>query len=352
MIGHIFINDDGQRAPRRTRILRVAVLNVLFAFVPFLAVIEVTKAADRSQWVATPCTIVSSGVDRDDAGGLNSDAPYVAAITWQFYFNAEIADGRMENERSSDAGKMNEMVRPYPRGTKAICYVDPWNIQKSALARPSVLYPALFLIGSIITFVLAWIFYCIPQLRESPPVKFISPEARQRRNWWAGVALMAGLFAWTTWMFFAPLIRNVQASRWPKVPCEVLSRNVLRKEIHGEGYMVLYHVDVLYKYVVNGVEYLSNQYSATDTGAPFYSAGKIELSRRALLDIPPTCRVNPLDPTDAVITTAIAPSFAFGLIPLSFLLLLGVMMYRKRSIASSRWFDPRNARAALQRKGR
>jgi hypothetical protein len=185
------------------------------------------------------------------------------------------------------------------------------------------------------------VFYVVPQVFACEPTWIFGPAgpaiglafgARtlscRRSN---GDIIAAGVFSAlllgvsTLWGVFPVLRASRAAATWTPTPCRVVSSVVAKHDIHGgEGAVVLFRADVLYRYEVAGREYFSNAHCAWDGSSPFYATGK----RAITLEYPPgaavTCYVNPHDPADAVLDTGVSAPMLVALVPGALGAILGV----------------------------
>lgn len=111
------------------------------------------------------------------------------------------------------------------------------------------------------------------------------------------LALAGGVFCWLMWRSFE---RAHEMRAWPEVPCVVLSSEAGERQIDPNS-APEFRFDVKYGYEWSGKEYTGSHY--TWRGSPWTSRkADIEVQVK---EYPPgerlTCRVNPADPSFAVL---------------------------------------------------
>jgi hypothetical protein len=324
MIAHLFI-DHGAPATRKVRIARVVTLNVLLLFLPGILLYELTQALRQHAWSAVPCVVVASELLRDET----EDPPYSAQIKYRYNRHglARIGSYGPSGTRTSDAAEADAIVRQFPVGASKECFVNPANDSESVIERLALAPRLSALGGSLAVYAGLWWWYCIPQLRAGA-WKIKSADQKRRGEFFVGFCCAAVAVLWLSVAYVLPNIRDLRAMRWPAQRCEIISRNVSGNTVHGEVHVTLYSVDVLYRYQIAAVEYISNQFSFTEGSVPFSAEGKRALAITIGTDAPPVCYVNPGDPSDAVLTRRISPTVAVGLIPLA-LIVVGVWIMQK-----------------------
>lgn len=169
------------------------------------------------------------------------------------------------------------------------------------------------------------------------------------------VFLLAGLGVEA--LFVWPLYRTIVArTSWTPVPCEVLESFV---ETHPGDDGDTYSVAVRYRYEVGGRSYESDRYQ-------FFSGstGGYEGKARVVESLPAgsvtTCRVDPENPTSAVLLDRITAEYWLALLPLVFVLvgaggiafvLVGVRDHRRRKAAGVPDWLPEVASKGSEREG-
>jgi hypothetical protein len=319
MFAHFFIDDHGRRATRGVRIVRVVILNILFLGLLCLGIYETVKCVRRSRWTPAGCDVSTSTVTRLTR---SDDSPYCTEIVYHYAIGGKRVRGGTgpDGFRFSDAAEAYRLARRFPVGSRAVCFVNPDDTSESLLQREDPRLAMWFTAGSALVLIIFWFTYCASQLRETNWI-VSPPEKKRRTEFIAAFAIALGGIAAAIPFFILPLLRNADAMRWPAVPCTVISRNVLCHEVHGEGYVSLYSPDVLYRYVVDGTEYHSNQYGFANWAMPYYSGGKRAIAGSIASGPGAVCYVNPRDPSEAVLTRAISPTLLFIVIPSAFVAL-------------------------------
>jgi len=118
------------------------------------------KARDARTWVETPCTVLWSRVEVHD--GDDNDS-YSADIFYKYEFDGETHRSNeysfMGSTSSSRRSAAQKLVRQYPAGTKASCFVDPNIPWHAVIVRDAsqiglwVLFPTVFFLVGACVFV-------------------------------------------------------------------------------------------------------------------------------------------------------------------------------------------------------
>jgi hypothetical protein len=312
-------------------------------------------------WKATDCRIEDSrGLFQAEAGGL----PHRFEVRYRYVFAGREITGkrlRLRNPHIEDAARLERLLDRYPAGSIATCYVDPQRPTSAVLERPIpwwglfLLLPLLFVAIGVSGLYGTW----RPERHgEKRQASLRRKERLARSLGGRGSALSAnptqsgagclvlffGLFAvagglMTGVFFVRPALQTLQARDWPEVPCTVVSSNV-GSSSSDDG--TTYSVAVLYTYEIAGRTYHSNRFQFLGGSSSGY-----EHKAKIVARYPPgsqtTCRVDPEDPTRAVISTTFGRDYLFGLIPLLFFA-VGV-----GGMGFAGWFGIRSRRNPWQR---
>lgn len=105
------------------------------AFVYFLAILPIVRVQQAKAWIATPCEILSSEVEthRGDDGDT-----YRVAITYRYRVDGQTYTGdRYQFVPGSSSGRSGKakIVRQYPAGSAATCYVNPADPAEAVIER-------------------------------------------------------------------------------------------------------------------------------------------------------------------------------------------------------------------------
>lgn len=119
-------------------------------------------------------------------------------------------------------------------------------------------------------------------------------------------------------LLIGPLLQINAARSWPSTQCTVISSEV-RHHASDSDSGTTYSVQILYSYVVAGVEFRSDRYNFMSGSSSGYEG------KRAIVDAHPPgssflCFYDPDKPEHSVIDRGVSWMLAFGLVPLPFLL--------------------------------
>lgn len=264
-------------------------------------------------WPAVPCTIVASGVE--ERGGAE---PYDFRVLYRYAWNGRPHVGavyRAGGWGSADLAEVERLARAFPAHAARTCYINP-EVPAEAVLEREAPWGWIGVLACILAgvYLLARLYIFPSRSRLAPPVLKDLPVGRP-----AGLLLFlflstAGAFAFAR-MTAVPLARAIAAARWTPTPCTVLSAKVRSKVLGGEHPVTVWWVDIVYRYRVNGQDYRSNSYNATDLPTPWYY-GERGIADRYPAGARATCHVNPRDPSDAVLDRGLSVDLWLGLWPL------------------------------------
>ncbi len=108
-------------------------LALLFAWV----IPGTLKALDSSRWIQTPCKIVSSRVGTNASS--DGDTHFVDILYRYTFEGREYTSDRYNIVGGSSSGRAGkaDIVKKYPRGSQAVCYVNPAR-PREAVLRPGI----------------------------------------------------------------------------------------------------------------------------------------------------------------------------------------------------------------------
>lgn len=317
-------------------------------FFGYLLSSELIKIISSYSWTETPCQILESKVGER---GRNNENPYVFQVKYTYQFDGASYTSEkpaLNDKAHSSYQNIQAMVERFPAGQPSVCLVNPMKPSEAILITDK-LWLAFFLIIPLV-FVLIGGFgvYAVWKVKiEDAPISAgatggtssgpISERANQTGAqkfllWFFLVFFLVGSVL-TYFFFLRPVYRTYQAQSWTETPCEVVSSRV---QSHRSDDGTTYSIDILYKYMVDGKEFRSNQYGFMN----FSSSGRSDKSKvvRAHPKGKKTvCFVNPKDPSDAVLMRDWSWSLLIGLIPSVFAIvgLLG-LIYRKKMTGKKR----------------
>jgi len=295
-------------------------------------------------WDETPCTIVASGFNADDGvetGAAGWQVRYRYVVAGEEFFCTTISMGWATRDTSED----RRLSQRYAPGVETTCYVNAGDPAEAVLFRGSL--------GDLV-----WLFFPLPfaavgfgglyfvwrRPRTAADGTAVAPPLTSGATGTtakAGVimVLFFGVFlvvgAVGTWALgVRPLLRVLDASDWPAVPCTIVSGHVAEHD-SDDGYT--YSVELVYRYEFEGRSYTSDRYHFM-SGSSSGRAGKQAVVDRHPPGSATVCFVNPDDPTDAVIERGFSATMLFGFIPLVFFIVglggvAGVFVNRARGKA-------------------
>jgi hypothetical protein len=286
-------------------------------------------------WDETECVIVNSEVEENPDSSSEAyrfKVAYTYSVEGRRYTDDTY---RFDYSGSSDPAEARRLADRYPAGSRAVCYVN-WNDPSSAmLRRPSLWVYLAFPLPLLFVAVGAIGLYSLWNPRQAGERIGGGVDRAFRRVGPQGcmtafflVFFLAG--AGFSLFFLRPAVKVLQAKSWQATPCTIVRSEVRTHPSSDSDSGPTYSVDVLYSYTFNGREYKSSQYQFLGGSTGGYT-DKERIVRR----LPPltrtTCYVNPEDPTEAVMNRDFNSEYAFGLVPLLFMLIgLGGMVFALR----------------------
>lgn len=110
-------------------------LGVGLAFIAFGFLPAVLKIIEARSWVQTPCQIISSSIVTQSG---DDGSTYRVDIFYSYVFNdREYKSSQYQFSRVSSSGYQSkaDVVRQYPAGREALCYVDPDEPSRAVIDR-------------------------------------------------------------------------------------------------------------------------------------------------------------------------------------------------------------------------
>ncbi|MBI5385574.1 MAG: DUF3592 domain-containing protein [Verrucomicrobia bacterium] len=300
---------------------------------------DFVQGARTRSWPATECDVLSSRVAQPEGTG-RSAVGFVVEVEYSYSVAGQVHTSRrvtFKNKNFADYAQAQRLADRYPADTKAVCYVNPAAPDEAVLQRPSlwmgltILFPLLFVAigGGGLYFVGRGALRRLRGQGEDAAAasKPLSDAAGSRGpkivvaflSFFVVVGLVAFYFVGVR-----PAWSVLRARDWIETPCVVLSSEV-RSHSSSMGGRT-YSVAIFYRYEVNGREHRSNRYKFM-TGSSSGYEGKAAVVRRFPPDAKTVCWVNPRDPGDAVLERGFTGDMWFGLVPLLFVLLPGLVLW-------------------------
>ncbi len=273
-------------------------------------------------WVRVPCAIVDSGASLDG----DDERPYRFEVRYRYRWKDEPHEAttfRKGYRGSQSFRPVQRLLLSYPPGGAAHCYVDPTDPARAVLQRRSpafvllILFPLVFVVVGVVTLVATWSRSAKPEGAASLAGNGkAAARVRKISQFVSGIFLAAGLCgaaAMAPWM-----AGPIRARSWEVVPARVLSSTVRRHESRNDDgeTSVTWKLDILYTYRYRGVTYRSNRYGFVDVGSSG-RASKAAVARRYPPGTSLEVRVNPRDPTMAVVEPGYTLGHLLFLIPLA-----------------------------------
>ena len=283
---------------------------------------DVAAGMRARTWQQANCEIITSQVGEPDTSSQRSSG-FTFLVQYRYTFAGQTFTSdqyRRKPATFSDYAKAARLVERYHPGSSATCYVNPSAPAEAILERDSLFMPLQLLFPLVFVAIggggiyFAWRRKSAVPGETGPISDRASPTAGRRPVvLFSFVFLLMGC-GFLYGLFLRPVSKILVASRWPAVPCVVISSEV-RSHDSDDG--TTYSVNILYRYEFNGREFKSNRYHFMGGSSSGYSGKQAVVSRH-----PPgsssTCYVNPGDPTEAVLERGFTPDLWFGLIPLAF----------------------------------
>lgn len=274
-------------------------------------------------WNRTDCVILESSVQEK----ADEEDPYWFTVRYTYrHDNRSITSDvyRDNYSGSDDYASAQRLADKYPKGSRAMCYVNASDPKEAILERKGFWFGFFAIIPLVFVAVgVGGIYFTWRPKRKRPDgsdaSESISAKAKGKTG---GPLALAGFFSIFLLvglgvfygMFLRPMMMIEEAKDWPEVPCTVISSRV---KSHEGDESTTYSVDIFYSYTVDGREHKSNRYSFMGGSSSGYDGKKAVVNAH-----PPgrktVCYVNPDDPTEAVLERGYTSDLWFGLIPLVF----------------------------------
>lgn len=284
------------------------------------------QEGDERSWSTVPCTILSSDIGDDG----RSDRKYLWVVRYAYVYNgARYTCTRYARDYtgSGDYADAQRLQLQYPVNSQATCFVNPSQPGDAVMRHRGYAYLLTIPFGlafagfGLLPLLGAW--WAGPRRSSgNPRPAAISQRGSAARKGPAllflAFALIGGLVLW--FAFLRPLWHSRMAiASWRQTPCTIVWGRVAS---HRGSKSTSYSPDILYRYVVDGREYRSNQYSF------FPSPGGYDASANIVNRFPrgfqTRCYVSPRDPTQAVLQPQDLTTLWIVVIPGVFLI-IGVL---------------------------
>ncbi len=286
-------------------------------------------------WEKTECVIESGTVhenpDKAQDNGATFDVRYTYRFAGRNYTGTRLSMGMAS---SVDTGKAQRAAQRYETGTRTQCYVNASSPGESTLERRS-LWSLLFMLIPLV-FVAVGVGGIIAVWRAKPLAQKAVSE-RHRKG--SGNPIFLRLFGLIFMcvgggliylLVIHPTVKEIAASRWTQVPCEIISSRVAT---HSGSKSATYSVEIRYRYVFSGHPYTGTRYNF-DTGNSSSRGWRAEAVEKFPPGLKTLCYVNPADPLDAVLSVKPSPDRWFGLIPGVFLVVGFFIFFKAPSMAN------------------
>lgn len=274
-------------------------------------------------WSKTACTVVDSGRPTDGIERTSkSKEPVVIRYRYeaggQSHESQQLTKGMKE---SLDSRRVEKLLMKYQPGIGAVCYVNPKNPEEAVLER-GPLWPVLFILIPIVFMAVGaggvvgiwrgeeW------KRRTASRVQNSKGVGTAAKLFFFGLFLLIGGIL-TYVIAVRPVQKYFAAKNWPETPCKILSSSVSSHSSSKGG--TTYSVDITYSYRIDGRDFQSDTYSVM-TGSSSGRASKERVVSRYPVGFQTVCYVNPIDPTDALLSRELSRWLLIGLIPGLFLL--------------------------------
>jgi len=310
------LQDESPR-PRR-RWLAMVLMGIFTAIGLFIAVligIDFLQGVSTYSWEETTCTIERSEVaDRSEYDDFEFLTTYRYSHRGEEYRSSDYRHGYTG---SSDASEAHRLAARYAVGESVPCYFDPKQPWFAYLRRAN-LWSGLLIFAPLL-FVAIGIFGMRMANSGLTGTTVSLEEGKKDMRVVGGMTFMFGMFFLIGFgmlipFFIVPALEVVEARSWQPMTCEIISSGV---RTHSSDDGSTYSVEAVYRYEIDGREYVSNRYQFMGGSSSGYDSkaeavAKIPAGSRA------DCYVDPDDPFEAVIDRGFGLVFLFGLIPLLF----------------------------------
>ena len=271
-------------------------------------------------WTETSCEIRTSEREPDTEKRVRIQYEYLADGARYFSDVVTTGGGSVEADSVVAAEKL---LQRYPVGATVPCYFDSGAPELAMLERRSIFFPLILLFPLVFVLVggggIAAMWY-----RFGNGGGPTAPQSKLRKvritfAAWLFPILFFGVFAlvgalMAYFMLIRPAYQLLQAQNWDAIRCRVISSEV--KSHSGDS--TTYSPHIVYSYSFGGREFRSDQYDFWDMSSSGYD-GKQEIVNGYPPGSDVTCYVNPLDPTDSVLSREPSWVMAVGLVPILFL---------------------------------
>lgn len=288
-----------------------------FAFIGLIAVAAIYKylqvraaadwpSADGKVIVSTSEMRTVKTFDKEREGGRGEEKRNFARIIYEYTVSGQ----KLQNNRvniGEDLGNFEvaETIARYPVGSVVTVYYNPHKPREAVLERdaPKGLFGCVIALGVIGSGLILGSFFGFPRLTEFVSANMVNP---QRAGLVVALCTMALV---TIWFGFALYRKAVRARGWPLVKGRV-TRSELdtfqgRLSDDDTRARTLYRPLIAYTYAFNGVTYSGNQEAL---GAKVTSSSD-SYARKLIAKYPlgaaVTVRVNPQNPSEAVLRPAV-----------------------------------------------
>lgn len=265
------------------------------------------KRAVCYSWQKSDCLIESVSVIEN--AEKHGDTPYKIDLKYSYNHNGiqHQSDKVMIDSRNQYSYSDAVMISSkYKVGNIYNCFVDPHYPDRAILEKQSIWHIFFMLIPLIFLAIGAGGIYGVWFIGEKTEEKrVISDSAVSSKNAGNGVFVIFLIIGISIMIFgfIRPIVGIIDAKlNWQAVECDILSSDI-KTNSSSDG--TTYAIDILYSYVFNGQEYVSNKYDFMGGSSSGYS------SKRKVIEQYPQnskriCFVNPRNPRIAVLNRGIS----------------------------------------------
>lgn len=310
------VEENGRQRRPWGATVAFGLLGLFGGLISLVVAIDFLQAISTYSWDETTCTIESSSVDErpaDDSFELRVSYRYHAR--GDSFLGDRVSHGYTGSSSASDA---HRLAGRYTAGETVRCWVHPDDPSRSYLQRANPTRGFLLFIPLVFVAVAGGGLYLARGRGTSKPDAGSASPAKPIRAA-IGVGILFGVFFLFGFglfipFFVLPALKVAEARAWTPVECEIVSSGV-RTQSGDDG--DTYSVEALYRYRVDGREYVSNRYQFMGGSSSGYDR-KAKAVERIPAGSVTSCYVDPEDPYEAVIDRGFGLDFLFGLIPLLF----------------------------------
>ncbi len=291
----------------------------------FQAYQEGQAGSGSLSWPTADATVVASEVGETDRG-------WQPHVVYSYVHEGEQFVSERYSFGKDDRYSVSEALRiphAYPVGAMVSCYVDPQDAEQAVLHGghgkvnyPQIMFGSIF--GGIPFLILLGVWGSLLSGGGSQEESGSGQGSSQGGGRCAGACFSgiffligAGVFVG---LFLYPMYEAHQAQAWMEVPCVVQRAEV---QSHRSDDSTTYSIKVLYRYELDGMEYLSEDYGF-DVGSSSSRGWRDEAVARLKAKPERTCYVDPADHYRAVLDREGGHDVVFAFIPLIFVLVGGV----------------------------